>query len=333
MITIICLLFVLVITFYKSITKAITTYVKELEYLNDPNSGLQLIIIDGIGEYFNIVDKEQPINIGEQINYKYENNNEYPDIESVVIDNIECIITIDNNNENRENNENNIVFKGDKPAQKYFDTGLMFINIGVVSVFSFTRSYFNICNFYYWIHSCGQFIVVGGLGYYTINYIITDYQNKREIQFNFIDGDIVWTSMIVKKFILIGTLTGFISTYIGIGGGMLTTPIMINSGMIPEVVVGTSSISTLCSCIISCLNYLAAGELPIIFGSVFATSSAIGSVGGIYISDYILNKYKRQSPIIFFVGLIIFLSIILLSVNAVNSKLITDSTSKYICDV
>ena len=308
--TIICLLFVLSITFYKSIKKAINTYLNELKYLKDPNAGLKLIIIDGIGEYFKLED----------------------------LDNNNFVINDDNNNLNNDNmivfdgiEANVIIEEGDNNKQKYFNTFLMFSNISIISIFSFTRKYFTICNYFYWLHTLGQFIVTCTLANYTIKYIIKDYKRKKNSNFLFINGDIEWSKDVIKKFTLIGSFTGFISTYIGIGGGMLTTPIMIQVGMLPEVVVATSSISTLCSCIISCINYFVAGELELIYGIVFALCSALGSIGGIYSSNFILSKYKQQSPIIFVVSLIVFLSIILLSVNAVNSKLIYDNTFKDLC--
>ena len=308
--TIVCLLFVLSFTFYKSIKKAINTYLNELKYLKDPNAGLKLIIIDGIGEYFKIEDLE---------NNNFVINDEENNIDEenmIVFDGIEA---------------NVILEEGDNEKQKYFNTFLMFFNISMISIFSITRQYFSICNYFYWIHSFGQFFVTLLLGGYTINYIITDHKRKKDNNFIFINGDIEWSNNVINKFALIGSLTGFVSTYIGIGGGMLTTPIMIQVGMLPEVVVATSSISTLCSCIISCINYFVVGELPLIYGTVFALCSALGSIGGIYSSNYILSKYKQQSPIIFVVSLIVFLSIILLTINAVDSKLIYDNSFKDLC--
>lgn len=309
--TIISLISILVFTFYKSIKKAINTYLNELKYLEDPNAGLQLVIIDGIGEYFKIEDLENNDNfiIGGEEEEKKNN------LEIIVYDGIEAPIEF-----------------GDNQKEKYFNTFLMFFNLGIISIFSFTRKYFEICNYFYWLHVTGQFLITTGLGYITINYILDDHKKKKNNNFIFINGDINWNYNIIYKFLMIGSLTGFISTYIGIGGGMLTTPIMIQVGMLPEVVVATSSISTLCSCIISCINYFSDGKLPIIYGSFFGLCSAIGSIGGIYLSDYILNKYQKQSPIIFMVSLIVFLSIILLSVNAVNNKLIYDNTFKDLCN-
>ena len=69
LITIICLLLVLSITFYKSICKAFSTYTKELDFLSDNRNGYTLIMIDGIGEYFKLPNKceSQKIKIGREI--------------------------------------------------------------------------------------------------------------------------------------------------------------------------------------------------------------------------------------------------------------------------
>ena len=322
-VTISCLIGILSITFYKSIHKAIDTYIKETEFLNNPNSNYTLVIIDGIGEYFKLSEIKKLI-IGEDIDIQISPNGDDP----VIIDNIEVRIQTDD--EKEEHNES-IEKYGDSQRDKYYCTGIMGFNIGILSIFSITREFFNVCTYTYWLHVAGQFITTCGLGYYTINYIITDYNKKRNSQYIFIKGDIVWDDNIIKNFILIGSFTGFISTYIGIGGGMLITPIMIQVGMIPEVVVATSSVSTLFSCIISTINYYSSGDLPLLYGLTFAGSSALGSYFGIHASDYILQKYQKQSIIIFIVALIVFLSIILLTVNAIDSKMFDNSDFNDIC--
>ena len=85
--------------FYKSTKKAINAYINEEKYLNEPNHGFNLVIIDGIGEYI----KDE-------------------DIESVT-------------------NEERI---GDDFKDKMKNTGLMLLNVSTVSIFSITRSYFDV---------------------------------------------------------------------------------------------------------------------------------------------------------------------------------------------
>ena len=156
-------------------------------------------------------------------------------------------------------------------------------------------------------------------------------KKKEKIIIFFLKGDIVWSKSNIIKFVLIGSITGALSTYMGIGGGMLTTPVMINVGMIPEVVVATSSISTFFSSIISVINYIISGKLIWDYGIVFSISSALGSILGLKLSDYILHKYKRQSIIIFIVSLILFTSIILLTINAFTKYDINKFTFNKVC--
>ena len=192
-------------------------------------------MIDGIGEYFKLSNNcDSPkIKIGKEIkkiDFFIEDNEELPKF--YIMDNIEAEIESgetlqqEDDIENDIESNNEIIEIGDTQREKYFNTGLMFTNLGLISVFSFTRPFFNVCGYLYWIHALGQFMVTGALGYYTVTYIISDYQEKRNNHYIFIEGDIVWNIDVVKNlFSLAHLLVLFL--LIGIGGGMLTTPIMI----------------------------------------------------------------------------------------------------------
>ena len=199
---------------------------------------------------------------------------------------------------------------------------ILFFLILIISIFSITRSFINKCSLFFWGHIILQICTVSILGMIIINYIKQNYNNKRNSQYAFIKGDLVWNNTNIYKFIFIASITGLLSTYLGIGGGMLTTPVMMNVGMLPEVVVATSSISTFFSSLITCVNYILEGKLLIDYGIVFAISSGFGSIIGLKLSDYILSKFNRQSIIIFMVAFILFISVILLSLNSfINSDI------------
>tara|TARA_B100001248_G_C27397682_1_gene466893 strand:- start:2851 stop:4104 length:1254 start_codon:yes stop_codon:yes gene_type:complete len=284
--TIILIIFTLGFTFYKSISKAIKVFLKENIYLEDENK-YKLVMIDGIGEYF---DNEEFINL--------ENDNQV----------------------------------GDSFYEQIIKCSFLLLIIILISVFSITRNLIDKCSSFYWLQILLQFIIVGLLGYMTTIYISNDYNNKKNLNFAFLKGDIVWDNKNIIKFVIIASITGFLSTYMGIGGGMLVTPIMIQVGMIPEVVVATCSISTLFSSIISCVNYIIEGNFLWKYGISFAISSALGSIVGLKLSDYILNKFKRQSIIIFIVSLILFTSIILLTYNSIVNYNVNDFNFNNFCD-
>ena len=222
-----------------------------------------------------------------------EDNNKF---ELVVIDGIGEYF---DKNEFRDLESNQI---GDKLIDQLKKCIILLLSIVVISSFSITRNLIDKCSIFYWLHIFLQFIVVGILGYLIIRFVSYDYNIKRQNNYIFLKGDIVWNEKNILKFISIASLTGFLSTYMGIGGGMLITPIMIQVGMIPEVVVATSSISTLFSSIISCVNYILNGNFLWKYGLTFAVSSALGSIIGLKISDYILKRFRRQSFIIFIVS-------------------------------
>jgi len=267
------IILILGLTFYKSIVKAIKTFLKENEYLDSNN--LELVIIDGIGEYFNVNKLEE---------YKFSNGT------------------------------------GDSLSDKIKKTLIIFFTIVVISVFCILRSFHDKCSLINICNIISQFLVVGVISYFIILYIKKDYERKRLNNYIFLEGDIIWNNANITKFIIIASLTGILSTYMGIGGGMLITPIMIQVGMIPEVVIATGSITTFFSSLISTLNYLLVGRLNLNYGILLSIMSMLGSLVGLKLSDLILNRLKRQSILIFIVSLILLISGVML----VNSVIMND---------
>ena len=284
-ITIILIVLVLGYTFIKSTKKALSTYLKENTYIEDQNH-LELVMIDGIGEYF----PKKDVEINEIIN-----------------------VTGDN-------------FK-DHNLKAFY----LLLTIGIISVFSITRTLISKCSVFYVIHILLQFSLISFIGVKLGKYILEEYEKKKTENFAFLEGDIVWDFYNILRFICIASVTGLLSTYMGIGGGMLITPIMIQVGMIPEVVVATSAVSTLFSSMITTINYAIEGKLLWQYGIWFSIISAIGSYFGLIMSDLILKRFKRQSIIIFFVSLILFTSIILLTYESIRSNDGNISISNY-CD-
>lgn len=238
---------------------------------------------------------------------KLENENE---LEMIVIDGIANYI--DKNTIEEFNNKDGL---GDTLRQKYTNSFISFSCISILSIFSFIRSSYSVCSIKYYYFIFGQFLFILFYGLFIVNYLKNNYNFKKNNNYLFLEGDIVWKNNNIFKFISIGSLTGFLSTYMGIGGGMLVTPIMFNVGMIPEVVVATSSVSTFFSTIISLINYLQTPDLLWKHGLVFAFISGIGSLVGLKVSNIIIKKFKRQSIIIFIVDFILLLSMCLLIYN------------------
>jgi uncharacterized membrane protein YfcA len=221
---------------------------------------------------------------------------------------------------------------GDTLFNKNVNSLICFSSILILGTFSYFRSEYTICNHNYYYFIGGQFLFIGIYGFGISSYLKKTYENKKNNDYVFLQGDIVWNNKSIVKFIIIGSFTGFLSTYMGIGGGMLITPIMFNVGMIPEVVVATSSVSTFFSTIISLINYSFTGIVLWNHGAFYAFISALGSLVGLFGSNIIISKFKRQSVIIFIVDFILLLSVCLLVVNGVNTIQNEKNKFKSICN-
>lgn len=205
---------------------------------------------------------------------------------------------------------------GDTLSKKIVHSGILTGVMGIMTVFSFFRPT-NMCSTFFWGYFAIQIVVVGLFGYGLNQYILYVYTKRKDENYIFLTGDIVWNQKNINKFVIIGSVTGMLSTYMGIGGGMITTPVMIQLGMIPEVVIGSSAVTTFLSSLISVINYVISDKLLVEYAVLYGTVSCGGSLVGIWLSTVLLNRLKRQSVIIFVVSLILFISMILMIYNSI----------------
>ena len=163
----------------------------------------------------------------------------------------------------------------------------------------------------YWLVYIIQFFIIILFGYFTIKHIQLQYKWRKKILFNFIEGDIEWNNYInFIKYCTTASFVGLISTMVGIGGGMIMNPLLINYGILPDIVIATSSITTFFSSIASALQFIIEDN---IFEWYFIALFGIGgfsSITGIIILKFLKKKIKIIITIILAITLV--LSLILL---------------------
>lgn len=90
-------------------------------------------------------------------------------------------------------------------------------------------------------------------------------------------------SVPAETFLLLGVFVGFLSGIFGIGGGFLTTPFLIFSGIPPVVAVGTQASQMVASSVAGVLGHWDKGNVDVKIGFVMMFGSLAGSVVGIMI--------------------------------------------------
>lgn len=235
--------------------------------------------------------------------YKKEKNIDIEDL--IIIDGIELYLS-----------KSDIIINstGEKQIDRLKYILIIILNIIIASLFGLLRPKdFNLI-FYLFVFGFTFITIISLL--LNIVYLKKIYKKRIKQNFNFIEGDFKYDNKMIIKLILSSSITGLLSTYLGIGGGMIINPLLLNLGMNPQVIIASTAITTLFSSLISLINYIIMDQFIFKDGLIYGIQSIIGSIIGIKITSYLLKKYQNQSILIFFTCGVLFVSIISLTINS-----------------
>ncbi|CAH8331898.1 unnamed protein product [Eruca vesicaria subsp. sativa] len=114
-------------------------------------------------------------------------------------------------------------------------------------------------------------------------------------------------------FPVMALLAGLLGGVFGIGGGMLISPLLLQVGIAPEVTAATCSFMVLFSSTMSAIQYLLLGMEDTGTASLFAIVCFVASLVGLMVVQKVITQYGRASIIVFSVGIVMALSIVLMT--------------------
>jgi uncharacterized membrane protein YfcA len=178
------------------------------------------------------------------------------------------------------------------------------------------------CSSIYWLGFAISVPIFFLLAVFISRYLIRNSQEKIQLGYSFQEGDIIWTC---NKTTLVGAisfLAGILAALLGIGGGLIISPILLEMGALPDVTAATSSFMILFTAFGSIIQFAIAGRIIPDYGMFFSVIGLLSSVVGQSVLGYFVQKYNRRSYIIFVTVLIIFLSTTLLFVSGLFRLLV-----------
>jgi uncharacterized membrane protein YfcA len=116
---------------------------------------------------------------------------------------------------------------------------------------------------------------------------------------------------------------GLSAGLLGIGGGLVQGPLMLEMGMLPQVQRATSATMVFFTSSSAAVLFLLAGKYPggsrpedqVVYAAWFALMGFIGTVAGQLVMKIVLAKYARPSVIVFTLASIIGASCVLMGVS------------------
>lgn len=171
----------------------------------------------------------------------------------------------------------------------------------------------------YLLFSVFQIVTFLVISFFTILYVKKE-QKKRNINFFYLENEIIWNNKNIITFTIISSIISILSTFLGIGGGMLFVPFLILNNIPPEIASSTNSVSTFYSSITSSIQYLGSDRILPYYSIIFFLTSFISSYFGLK-TYKLISKYNKNSILIIILGILILTSAIVMTSIMINENL------------
>lgn len=166
------------------------------------------------------------------------------------------------------------------------------------------------CGFAYWCVSLVAIMALAIVSMLTLRQLVHESKEKQLCGYQFADGDVIWTKRIGIKLAMVTLLAGVIAGLIGIGGGMVVGPILLELGFNPQVSSALTATNVLMSSSTVGMLVLISGVVPIDEALFFACVCFVGAYFGKNFLGKLIRRLGKTSIIIFILGGVIFLAIV-----------------------
>jgi uncharacterized membrane protein YfcA len=155
-------------------------------------------------------------------------------------------------------------------------------------------------------------------------YLVARHEIKEYVRFDYVHGDIKWDARSAIIYPAVFIAAGLFAGMFGIGGGIITVPIMLAMGVHPSVVSATSSAMILFTSFSSCTSY-------VVFGLLLEDYAVAGFTVGFFaamLGQKLMKQarqaksasgrdFERNSYIAFVIGGVVLVSAVLMTIQYV----------------
>jgi len=127
---------------------------------------------------------------------------------------------------------------------------------------------------------------------------------------NLVPSDLKFKGEVLRNVLALGFGGGWVAGALGLGGGAIFNPLLLSMGVPPKVSSATGMYLITFSKIAACLIYFIFGELQMDYCLWIAAWSTLGALLGLKGANWYMEKFGRQSIIVFCLTFILGISTI-----------------------
>lgn len=136
------------------------------------------------------------------------------------------------------------------------------------------------------------------------------------------DDCVTWTAKTLWLYPLFSLAAGFLGGFLGIGGGIIMSPLLLELGLVPEAGQATSAVFVFLSSSLATIQYVVLGKTMPQYVMWFTSWVVVSTFVGQTLVDYILRKLKRSSIIILAVAAIVAGSLVMMTAIGVKDVVV-----------
>lgn len=168
------------------------------------------------------------------------------------------------------------------------------------------------CSPVYWVLSFSPLPLLVAIAIGICWYLVKRHKRHLQHNYKYQVGDVVYTPLNTGIMATASIVAGLLAGLLGIGGGMVFGPLMLEFKMLPEVAAATSSFMILFTSIAAIIQYAILGRLILDYSLWFVMLGFVCSFLGQFVLTKVVQKYHKTSLIVLCVSVVIAISMVLL---------------------
>jgi uncharacterized membrane protein YfcA len=173
-----------------------------------------------------------------------------------------------------------------------------------------------LCSPLYWAVYISYLPISIVITYIVGKIVYEEYQYRLEIGYPYHSSDIKWTNQLIIKYPIFAFSAGLFSGLLGMGGGLILGPLLLELGIHPVVSTATSNFLVVFISSSTTIQYILLGMMNFNYGLSCTLFSTIGSYIGTYLIQKYLEKTKRNSILVFILAAVLGFSVLFVPGNS-----------------
>jgi uncharacterized membrane protein YfcA len=142
--------------------------------------------------------------------------------------------------------------------------------------------------------------------------LAANHEKKLAFGYKYKEGEIEWSSKNVYLYPLWSTVAGILGGLLGIGGGMVMGPLLVELGMLGQTTSATTSVTVFLTSSSAALQFILLDMMLLDYAAWYLCVGVLATLVGQTVVDMIVKKYKRASIIILTIAIVIIIATVLM---------------------